>query len=79
MTTPSAPFKERINFIDGAATPPSQGGESILHSHSFSIPTHSPFPPFSTPTHSPLPLILHSHSNVSNKMEEMIHPMRLTG
>jgi len=68
MTTPSAPFKERINFIDGAATPPSQGGESILHSHSFSIPTHSP-----------LPLILHSHSNVSNKMEEMIHPMRLTG
>jgi len=68
MTTPSAPFKERINFIDGAATPPSQGGESILHSHSFSIPTHSPFP-----------LIFIPHSNVSNKMEEMIHPMRLTG
>src|SRR6266850_1617469 len=29
--------------------------------------------------HSPLPFIFISHSNVSNKMEEMIHPMRLTG
>ena len=32
-------LKERINSIDGAATPPFQGAESILHAHSFPSPT----------------------------------------
>jgi len=27
LTTPAAPFSERIHFIDGASTPPFQGGE----------------------------------------------------
>ncbi len=27
LTTPSAPFKEREHFLDGAATPPLKGGE----------------------------------------------------
>jgi len=27
LTTPSAPFSERVQFVNGASTPPLQGGE----------------------------------------------------
>src|SRR6267142_4283004 len=73
MTTPSAPFNRWLRgiFIDGAATPPFQGGESLFHPHPFPILIHFPFSfstlhshsrSFSIPAHSLLPLLLYSRS-----------------
>jgi len=35
LTTPAAPFSERIHFIYGASTPPLRGGDSLHEFNSF--------------------------------------------
>jgi len=40
LTTPAAPIPERIQFIDGASTPPLPGGEYSAHFSALPIHSH---------------------------------------